>query len=89
MLFKKNRNHKDLIPRGVGTPIVFTIFHFIRPIYVSTQNSMLLACLELQDFGGVVIVIVIVIVIVTRGKQSQLLVFWTLLGLEFDNITST
>ena len=39
---------------------------------------MLLACLELQDFGGVVIVIV------TRGKQSQLLVFWTWLGLEFD-----
>ena len=49
---------------------------------------MLLACLELQDFGGVVIVIVIVIVIliVTGGKQSQLLVFWTWLGLEFDNI---
>ena len=67
----------------MGTPIVFPIFHFIRPIYVSTQNSMLLACLELQDFGGVVIVIVIVIV--TRGKQSQLLVFWTWLGLEFDN----
>ena len=26
----------------------------------------------------------IVIVIVTGGKQSQLLVFWTWLGLEFD-----
>ena len=50
---------------------------------------MLLACLELQDFGGVV-VIVIVIVIVTGGKQSQLLVFWTRLGLEFDkNLTFT
>ena len=26
------------------------------------------------------------VVIVTGGKQSQLLVFWTWLGLEFDNI---
>ena len=32
-------------------------------------------------FCGVVIVIVI---LVTGGKQSQLLVFWTWLGLEFD-----
>jgi hypothetical protein len=64
------------------SPIVFPIFHFIRPIYVFTQNSMLLACLELEDFGGVV---VIVIVIVTGGKQSQLLEFWTWIGLEFDN----
>ena len=40
----------------------------------------------MQDFGEVVIlVIVIVVVIVTEGKQSQLLVFWTWLGLEFDN----
>ena len=34
------------------------------------------SCLE--DFGGVVIV--------TGVKQSQLLVFWTRLGLEFDNM---
>ena len=37
----------------------------------------LLACLELQDFGEVVI-------LVTGAKQSQLLVFWTWLGLEVD-----
>ena len=40
-----------------------------------TQNFPLLACLELQDFGGVVIVILVILVIVTGGKQSQLLVF--------------
>ena len=48
-----------------------------------TKNFKFLACLEIKDFGEVVIVIVIVIV--TGGKQSQLLVFWTWLGLEFDN----
>ena len=35
----------------------------------------------MRFFGEVV---VIVIVIVTGQKQSQLLVFWTWLGLEFD-----
>ena len=55
---------------------------------VSTHNFKLLACLEQQDFGEVV-VIVIVIVIVTGGKQSQLLVFWNWLGLEFDKIAKT
>ena len=43
-----------------------------------TKNCMLLV------FLGVVIVIVLVIV--TGGKQSQFLVLWTWLGLEFDNI---
>jgi hypothetical protein len=32
---------------------------------------------------------VILIVIVTVGKQSQILVFWTWLGLEFDKIVLT
>ena len=40
----------------------------------------------LAEIGGVVIVVIIgIVVMVTGGKQSKLLVFWTWLGLEFDN----
>ena len=50
-----------------------------------TPNCTLLACLELQDFGKVVILVIVIVILVTGGKQSQLLVFWTWLGLEIDN----
>ena len=47
------------------------IYTLKTPLHSPKINLSILACLELQ-------------VIVTGGKQSQLLVFWTWLGLEFD-----
>ena len=70
--------------RGCGGRAKKISLHFIaegvKKGYI--QRNSLLDSLEVHFFGEIVI---LVIVIVTGEKQSQLLVFWTWLGLEFDN----
>ena len=66
---------------GVGGGSIFLIYFILLGQYKFSHkiSHFYLAYLEPQAFGGFVI-----LVIVQGGKQSQLLVCWTWLGLEFD-----